>query len=195
MPSITEKTLREKGVPEDIIGQFDFPDRTSKGAKRSGEIIALINQMDRLLTLEQRLSIMEEQGCCTEGRPAAAHRAFGRRHARKPLEERVRLYGKAGKAALRTPHKPPCRLNPDGTLSVFWSFGEEGGYFCVCGHVNQLPQPAEVSPTFCGCCGGHARQLLQRSLGVQLRLKKIVSSAASSKGKKGCEFTYEIVGA
>jgi len=193
MPYIAKEIMQKKGIPEDIIGQFDFPNRASKGAKLSEEIIAVINQMDRLLPLEQRLSIMEDTGCCTQGKPAAAHRAFGRRHAGKSIEEKVRLYGEAGKADLRTPHKPPCRLNLDGTLSVFWSFGEEGDYRCVCGHIHDLPQPAEVSPTFCGCCGGHSRKLLQRSLGVKLRLKEIVSSAASSKGKKGCEFTFDIV--
>jgi len=190
MPYIAKETMREKGIPEDIIAQFDFPGSASKGAKLSGEIIALINQMDQLLTEEQRLSIMEDTGCCTEGKPAAAHRTFGRRHAGKSLEEKVRLYSEA---KLRTPHKPPCRLNPDGTLSVFWSFGEDGDYNCVCAHIHDLPQPADVSPTFCGCCGGHSRKLLQRSLGVKLRLKEVVSSAASSKGKKSCEFIFEIV--
>ena len=145
--------------------------------------------MDRLLTEEQRLSVMEQQGCHVNGKPAAEHVAFKLTHAGVPLEKKVRLYNES-----KIMYKLPCRLNPDGTLTVAWSFGEDGAYVCVCGIIAELTLPAEmdVSPTFCGCCGGHARQNLQRALGVKLRLKKIVSSAVSSKGKKSCEFTFDI---
>ena len=126
MPSARaiKTTMLKKGIPEDTLNQFVLPDPASKGAQWSEEYIAFFDQMDRLLTEEQRLSIMEQQGCCVSGKPAAE---------------------------------------------------------------------MDVSPTFCGCCGGHARQNLQRALGVKLRLKKIVSSAASSKGKQGCEFLFEIL--
>jgi len=130
---------------------------------------------------------MQEQGCCTTGKPAVAHRDFGHKYKDKTLVEKIKLLHE-----LKTPHNPPCRLNSDGTLSVYWSFGQEGNYGCVCGFVKKLSQPIKISPTFCGCCGGHARQNLQKSLDVKLRLKEVVSSAASSGGKKSCEFLYEI---
>ena len=190
MPSarVIMKTMLKKGIPEDTINQFVLPDPASKGIKWSEEYIAFIDQMDRLLTGEQRLAIMQEQGCSVTGKPAAEHIAFGRAHKGLPLEEKIRLYNES-----EVMYKLPCRLNPDGAMTVSWSSGEDGAYKCVCGIFNKLPQPAEVSPTFCGCCGGHARQNLQRALGVKLRLKEIVSSAASTKGKKSCEFTFEIV--
>jgi len=34
--------------------------------------------MDTLLSKEQCLSIMEEQGCCTTGKPAKAYSDFGK---------------------------------------------------------------------------------------------------------------------
>ena len=190
MPSarVIKKTMLKKGIPEDTINQFVLPDPASKGAQWSEEYIAFFDQMDRLLTEEQRLYVMQEQGCCVSGKPAAAHRAFGRAHAGVPLEEKMRLYNES-----TITHKLPSRLNPDGTLTIAWSFGEDGSYRCVCPIIAELTQPVDVSPTFCGCCGGHARQNLQRAIGVKLRLKEIVSSAASSKGKKSCEFLYEIV--
>lgn len=179
-----KETMRKQGIPEESMAQFDF-----RETNRPEEILALIGQMDALLSKDQRLSIMERQGCCTTGRPAAAHRAFGRKYAALAVGERVPLLGE-----LDTVHNPPCRLNGDGTLSVFWNIGDDGNYKCVCGYIKKLRQPAVVSPTFCGCCGGHARQNLQRSLGVKLRLKEIVSSAISTGGKKRCEFLYEILG-
>ena len=186
MPNLLKtikQTMIKKGFPEEAIDALEFPD--AKAA--SEDVMALIGRMDKMLTMEECLSIMQEQGCCVTGKPAAAHRDFGRKHMGEPLAEKIsRLH------ELETPHKPPCRLNPDGTLSVYWSCGQEGQYECVCGFVRRLPQPAEISSTFCGCCGGHARKNLQKSLGVKLRLMEIVSSAASSGGKKHCEFLYEV---
>lgn len=182
------QTMVKQGIPEDIIARLAFPDPDLKGQARVEALLALIRRMDELLTREQRLRVMEQQGCCTTGKPAAAHRAFGRKHAGKSVAERIALFDE-----LDTPHRPPCRLNPDGTLTVSWGFERDGACQCVCGDIKKLPPPVHVSPTFCGCCGGHARQNLQRSLGVGLRLKEIVSSAASSGGQKHCEFTFEIV--
>jgi len=186
MPNLMKtikQTMIKKGIPEETIAKFDFREADAK----TDEILALIGQMDKLLSKEQCLSIMQEQGCCTTGKPAAAHRDFGRKYKDKTLHEKINLLHE-----LETPHNPPCRLNPDGTLSVYWSFSQEGRYGCVCGFIKKLAQPVKISPTFCGCCGGHARKNLQKSLGVKLRLKEVVSSAASSGGKKSCEFLYEI---
>ena len=180
------QTIKEL-IPEDTVAQFHFPDSSESYINHR---IAVISQMDKLLTKEQRLAVMEKQGCCTTGKPAAVHRAFGKKYADKTLEEKLRLY----ETELDTPHKPPCRLNGDGTLSVFWGFEKDGNYQCVCGNMKKLPQPIQLSPTYCGCCGGHVRQNLQKSLGVQLKLKEIMSSPLFSNGEKQCEFLFEIVG-
>jgi len=187
MPNLIKdikNTMVKKGISEEIFTQFDFSEANYNQPER---ILTLINQMDKLLSKEQCLSIMEEQGCCTTGKPAKAHSDFGKKYAQKTVEERIGLFEK-----LETPHKPSCKLNEDGTLSVFWGTGNEGDYKCVCGFMKKLSQPVNVSKTFCGCCGGHARKILQRSLGVKLRLNKIASSAISSKGKKHCEFIFKI---
>ena len=189
MPNLIKdikNTMVKKGISEEIIAQFDFSEKNYNQPER---ILTLINQMDKFLSKEQCLSIMEEQGCCTTGKPAKAHSDFGKKYANKIIEERIGLFDK-----LETPHRPPCKLNEDGTLSVFWGTGNEGDYICVCGFMKKLSQPINVSKTFCGCCGGHARKNLQKSLGVKLQMKKIVSSAISSKGKKRCEFLFLIDG-
>jgi hypothetical protein len=181
-----KKTMVKKGIPDELINQFDF----SVKKETPEDVIMLINQMDKLLSEKQCLSIMEEQGCCTTGKPAKAHSDFGKKYAGKTIDERIKLFDE-----LDTPHKPPCKLNDDGTLSVSWDFEQDGNHICVCGivgFIKKLPEPVDIPKTFCGCCAGHSRKLLQRSLGVKLRLEKIVSSAASSKGKKHCEFLFNI---
>lgn len=58
------QTMKDKGIPDEIIAQFDIPDL--KGNLPEPRI-AFIEQMDKLLTKEQCLSIMENQGCCKTG--------------------------------------------------------------------------------------------------------------------------------
>ena len=179
-----KETMKNIGVPEETIALINFPD-TSRNPEPE-EIITLINDIDEFLTEEQRILVMQEQGCCKSGIGPKAHQAFGQEHAGKTIDDKVTLLNKT-----KMPHKAPCRLNGDGTLSVYWSFGEKGEYKCVCGIVKKLPEK-KVPLTFCGCCGGHICNNYKKSLGVNLRLKKIVSSAASSGGKEHCEFLFEI---
>ena len=185
MPN-TMKNIREtmvkQGISEDILAQMPFG-----GENNLEDILPLIGQMDKLLSAEQRLAIMEQQGCSTTGKHAAFHRDFAQRNADKSLLEKIELSGE-----LFFVDEPPCRLNENGTLTVFWSSGEDGAYRCVCGYMKNMEQPMRISPTFCGCCGAHARKNLQRSLGVKLKLREIVSSAASSGGEKRCEFLYDV---
>jgi len=185
MPNLLKQipeTMRKLGIPDEIMAKFNFPESGS-----AEEVMALINQMDALLSEDQRLAVMQEQGCCKTGNPAAPHRAFGIEHKGKTLAEKVELLNKANIL-----HKAPCHLNNDGTLSVYWGAGDLKKKSCPCGFVRKLPETHIVPKTFCGCCGGHILANYQRSLGVKLRLKKIVSSSSSSNGDKRCEFLYEI---
>jgi len=177
------KTMRKMNIPEETISKFSISE-----TNESEDVMDYIKQMDNILSEEQRLMVMQEQGCCKTGIGPRAHHAFGKKHADKTLEEKVDILNKT-----EMPHRAPCRLNADKTLSVYWGFENEGKYNCVCGIVKKLPKPVDVPLTFCGCCGGHIRNTYQMSLDVKLNLKEIVSSAASSNGKKHCEFLYEIV--
>ncbi len=186
MPNLLKQipqTMRKQGIPEETIARMYIP--ATGGAE---DVMALIMQMDKLLTKEQCLAVMQEQGCCKTGIGPAAHRAFGEANSGKTLQEKVALLNDT-----QMPHRAPCRLNEDGTLSVFWGSEELKKGSCPCGFVKRLPQNYEIPRTFCGCCGGHIRNNYQKSLGVKLRLIEIVSSSSSSGGKKRCEFLFEVM--
>jgi hypothetical protein len=186
MPNLIKQipeTMRKQGIPEETISQFDFPE--ASGAE---EVMALVCQMDKLLSKEQCLLVMQEQGCCKTGKGPTTHSAFGKAIKDKPLKERVALLNEA-----KLPHKAPCRLNDDGTLSVWWGSENLSKGSCPCGFIKKLPESADVPLTFCGCCGGHIRNNYQKSLGVKLRLKEIVSSSSNSKGTKRCDFLFEVI--
>jgi hypothetical protein len=185
MPNLAKQipdTMKKQGIPEEIMIQFNFPETND-----AENIMSLANQMDSLLSKEQRLSIMQEQGCCKTGIGPKAHRAFGQENKNKTLDEKVSLLNEA-----KMPHKAPCNLNDDGTLSVYWGADDLKTRSCPCGFTKKLPDAFEVPLTFCGCCGGHIRNNYQNSLGVKLRLIEIVSSSSNSGGKKRCEFLFEI---
>jgi hypothetical protein len=181
-----KQTMLEQGIPAETIAQFvDLP---PNGNFQAESILPLIEQMDELLTEEQRLAIMERQGCCKTGKADVEWKAFGRTHKDKPLVEKVRLICEAN-----LPYIPPGRLNEDGALSVFWGAGKDGDYRCVCRAIKKLSPPMKVSTTYCACCGGHVRYHYQNALNVTLRLKEVVSSAASSGGEKRCEFLFDVL--
>ena len=185
MPNLIKQipeTMRKLNIPEETIAMFSISETSNSEA-----VMELISQMDRFLSEEQRLLVMQEQGCCKTGKPAAPHRAFGIEHKGKTLAKKVELLNSAN-----IPHKAPCHLNSDGTLSVYWGADDLKKKSCPCGIIRKLPDSSITPKTFCGCCGGHIRGNYQKSLGVKLRLKEIVSSSSSSGGEKRCEFLYEV---
>jgi hypothetical protein len=64
-PKKMKKTMVKLGIPKEIIDKFDS--FVSKDFKQE-QVIPFINQMDKLLSPEQCLSIMERQGCCKTGK-------------------------------------------------------------------------------------------------------------------------------
>ena len=98
MPNLIKQipeTMRKQGIPDEIMGQINFPETT-----QSEDVMALINQMDKLLTKEQRLAVMEQQGCCKTGIGPKAHSEFGKKNAGKALAEKISLLNEA-----KMPHK------------------------------------------------------------------------------------------
>ncbi len=180
--------MRSLGIPEEIISRFDCSGNEKGNPPEP--TVAFIGLMDRLLTKEQCLAVMEQQGCCKGGQRDRDCRAFGKEHAGKPLAEKIALL--SGVEYMMAP-----RLNEDGTLTVEWGGYQNGVHTgkttCSCGAIKKLRQPFSVSPTYCGCCAGHFLYHYQNALGIRLRLKEIVSSPLNTNGEKPCSFTFEIV--
>ena len=178
-----KQTMLDKGIPAEVMAQFIFPETENETPE---EKIAFAEQMDKLLTKEQILSVMEEQGC-SKNAPTAE---FMQRLNGKPIEERIRILNESAV----NDYWAYIRINDDGTLSIFWDhYKENEKYRCVCSIINELPKPASASLTFCGCCGGHVKYHYENFLGVKLRLIEIVSSPISSNGEKYCEHLFEII--
>lgn len=179
-----KQTMLEKGVPAEIMEQFVFP-KTELGTME--EKIAFVNQMDNLLTKEQILSVMEEQGCEKYLHESAIDLMENLRG--KPINERIEILN-----STKMNEQPRSKLNADGTLSIYWWYkGENGKFICVCPIMNKMLNPVTVSLTYCGCCSGHVKYHFQNFLDVKLRLVETVSSPLNSNGEKYCEHRFEII--
>jgi len=170
-----------RGIPAEVMEQFVFPETEEETPE---EKIAFASQMDRLLSKEQILSVMEEQGCNKHEHTAESMLKFKG----KAFEERIEILNTMYKK-----HELYSRLNCDGTLSVSWSYENKGKYMCVCPIMEKLSKFATVSITFCGCCSGHIKYHFEQDLEVKLRLVETVSSPISSNGEKYCEHCFEII--
>jgi len=176
-----KQTMLDKGVPEEVMERLIFPEIETGTPE---EKIEFVNQMDKLLTREQVLAIMEEQGCHKTERTADYMLKFKG----KTIEERIEIIN-----SQHQKHEYYCKLNCDGTLSVSWGYEDKEKYICICPRMEELSQPVTVSITYCGCCSGTIKHGLEQDLEVSLRLIEIVSSPLSSGGEKHCEHRYEII--
>ena len=139
--------------------------------------------MDKLLSKEQILTVMEEQGCNKYEHTAESMSKFQG----KTIQERVEIIN-----AQWQEHELYCKLDSDGTLSVLWGYKDKDKYVCICPCLKKMAKPA-ASITYCGCCSGHIKHHFEQDLGVKLRLLETVSSPLSSGGEKQCEHRYEII--
>ena len=168
----------EKGIPSEVMERIIFPEVE---AGTPEEKIVFVNQMDTLLTKEQILTIMEEQGC-HKNKPTAEYML---KFEGKSIEERISLIN-----AMDITEQPRYRLNNDGTLCIYWYYEENGKYICVCPIMSKMKETIPL--TFCGCCSGHVKYHAENILGVKLRLLEIVSSPLSSGGGNYCEHLFAI---
>ena len=185
MPNVKNivKTMKKQKIKQEIISQFENP------AVNIESTIKFINKMEKLLTQEQCLSVMEEQGCSKTETITKPFWDFNQKHADKSLEEKIKLLSASG-----INHTIKYKINPDRTLSMFWGFKDNNGkYRCVCRKHKLIPDKTKIPLTYCGCCAGHVRYTHQIALGVSLHLKKIVSAPINSAGKNQCEFLFEVI--
>jgi len=188
MPNKNEikKAMKQLKISPEIISQINFDYEPND--YHSEPLFDIFSKMDKLLAEEQRLAVMERQGCHKTGILQKLYKNFGNEHAGKSLEEKLQIMSKT--PDLRTPV-----LNNDGTLSTndIDFFIDENGisHHPPCPPVVRS-KPQYISPTYSGCCAGHIKYHWQNALGIKLKL--IAINECQQKNGKGYSFSFEIVG-
>jgi len=178
-------TMKKQKIDFETLAKFDF----EADSNNPMNVISMIDKMDELLTKEQCLAVMEQQGCCKMGQRDKDCKAFAQEHLDKTLSEKLALIPNIQYMM------SPC-LNADGTITVTFGGHQNGVHLgentCSCGTIKKVKQPFSISPTYCGCCAGHFKHHYQNALGVKLKLKKINSSPLNTNGEKPCSFTFDV---
>ena len=188
MPSINriKGIMRKINIAEEKSAALD----AARGSSDKNEnCVLFINKMDELLTEDECLRIMECQGCLRSGSLDSAYRAFYKAHREKSLIEKLDLL-----SSRRFDCGEPCRLNEDGSISVYLCQPDTSPMRCGCATVRRLEgRSIRVSPIYCGCCAGHVRYHFQHALGIKMKLLRIASTPFDPDKNAGSEFVYEIL--
>ncbi|MBN1568252.1 MAG: hypothetical protein JXA73_10430 [Acidobacteria bacterium] len=176
------KRLAEANVAPQIIDQVmeggkDILRKTSSEKKADWMRGAML-RMDKLLPMTTRKAVREGCACCLGGKRLKTSKAIASENA--TLEQRI-------KAADAANYVGSITLQRDGKIIARFNMQKQPPYRCYC-----LPQAKKPLPiTYCFCCGGHVKHLLQIALGRKLDCTTL-SSALSSGGKLPCTFILRI---
>ena len=193
--------MKKLNIPQDVVAELGFDAKDYKfDSSNTAQAFEILVKMNDLLTVDQKIAVMERQGCHKTGQMDKASKDFGHKHAGKSLVERLEIM---------SADKDAPSLNDDGTISlpVRCYAGDIDGVLrsCHCirgGYASEFKSFIEEHPDkvlsfsqlFCGCCAGHQKHHLQNKLGVKLKLKAIDTSAVKTEKGQKRVFVYEIAG-
>ncbi len=183
------------------LAQNNVDDKTTKEIIGNGNLVNVIERMESTLDSDTLHQILDSSACTGGKEFLKRCEKIGKEIGDKTLSERIAHVNSISSDSEK------IILNADNTLSVKWSFDNNGKYKCVCSaavitgvRVSELALENNnagdcVMPlSYCYCCAGSGRRHLQLQLGIELKTKEVISSPINSKGERPCEFIFEIVG-
>ena len=182
------------------LKEYGFDDKTIKEIIGNGNLVNVIERMEKALNSDVLHEILDRHACRGGKDFIARMKKIGKMIADKSLNEKIIHINSISSDSEK------ITLNADNTLSVKWSFEDNGKYKCVCdATIKTGVRVAElalennnvgdcVMPlSYCYCCAGSGRRHLQLQLGVEMKTKEVISTPINSRGKKPCEFVFEII--
>ncbi|WP_313755947.1 hypothetical protein [Tissierella sp.] len=183
------------------LAKNNVDDKTTKEIIGNSNLVNVIERMENTLDSDTLHQILDSNACTGGKEFLKRCEKIGKEIVGKTLSERIAHVNSISSDSEK------IILNADNTLSVKWSFDNNGKYKCVCSatvitgvKVSELALENNnagdcVMPlSYCYCCAGSGRRHLQLQLGVELKTKEVISSPINSKGEKPCEFIFQIVG-
>lgn len=182
------------------LAQYNIDDKVIKEIIGNGNLVNVIERMESSLDSDTLHQILDSCACGGSKEYLKQCEKIGKEIADKPLSEKIAHINDISSGSDK------IILNADNTLSVTWSFDNNGKYKCVCSATvktgvmvsalaleNNDDGDIIMPLSYCYCCAGSGRRHLQLQLGVELKTKEIISSPINSKGEKPCEMIFEII--
>jgi len=179
------QALEAHGVDHVVIDRImaGYEGVSDQSKRRPAFFLHAMKVMDESLDFQTRCAIRGDCGCSNGGWREKEMRRIAREHKGSSIEERLRAIGQ-----VRYMGDPV--LGEDGTISA--GVGIKGGFDCPCSVFRGWKYEEPVPFTYCLCCAGHFRYHYQIALGVNLRVKAVLSTALESLRRERCRFVYEV---
>jgi len=187
-----EKHLKKAHVSDDLIAQIvnaPYQERADEKQDNANYCAAVMAKCDELLDFQVTGEAMFSRSCCKSGFRLGNARMIAREHGDAGIEEKLELLGQ--QRWMGTP-----RLTENGDIYTGYCAGGsgDGTIHCSCGHLGgRRPEGGNMPASYCLCCGGHFRFHYQEALGLNLRVKQVVSSVFGDPPQY-CSFLLEITG-
>jgi len=180
------QALDAHGVDRPVIDRImaGYEDVSDRSTRRPAFFLHAMKVMDESLDFETRCAIRGDCACSNGGWREKEMRRIARECKGSSIEERLRAIGQVR-------HMGDPVLHADGTISG--GVGTAGGFPCPCSVFRGWKYEEPVPSTYCLCCAGHFRYHYQIALGVNLRVKAVLSTALESMRRERCRFVYEVV--
>lgn len=182
------------------LAQNNVDNETIKEIIGNGNLVNVIERMENILDSDTLYQILDSCACGGGKEYGERLKKTGKEIADKTLREKIAHVNNISSGS------ETITLNADNTLSVVWSFDNNGKYKCVCSaavktgvRVSELTLEnndagdCTMPLSYCFCCAGSGRRQMQLQLGIELKTKEVVSTPINSRGEKPCEFVFEIV--
>ena len=179
-----DQSLSENGIDEKIHQRIMESADMVKGDSKTGGMAEwcfnAMNVMDELLDENTRKKVREDCSCLSGGKREKLCKDVNKKFSTP--EERIN--------AINETHfvfGHEIKIIGKGKYEVYF-FDEslpEKRCSCSAGRLQSINK--KWSKTWCYCCGGHVKHHLEVLLGKEVKVK-ILSSALTSMGKKGCHF-------
>ncbi|MCL2033770.1 MAG: hypothetical protein FWG94_03445 [Oscillospiraceae bacterium] len=182
------------------LAQYSVNDERIMEITGSNNLINVIDKMEECLTLDIMQQIMDSFACGGGDDFEKACEELDKHVGGKTLNEKL------NHLVSISDNYENITINADKSLTVTWSFVDNGKYICQCPvaiqsdiKVSELALENNIGNvvmplSYCFCCAGSCRRHFQLQNGIKLRTKKIISSPINSKGEKPCSFIFEVEG-
>ena len=142
--------------------------------------------MDELLDEKTKMKVREDCACCLGGEQHKKCKEVNKNY--ESIEERIKAINETNSG-----FGYGYKIIEKGKYEITF-YDESSPYYrkCVCLGMRLNSINKKWSKTWCYCCGGHVKHHLQTILGKKVNVK-ILSSALTSIGKKGCHFELKEV--
>jgi hypothetical protein len=178
-----EQSLVDHGVDDNTIDEIvniSYKRCGDKYKNNANYFYEAMKKCEELIDPDLLGRVMGEICCSTNGSISAASRKFAKDNKDMALEEKIKLLEHVSKPwFVDSEHIASYITGEHETACSCWMF------------AGRTPDAGRMPLSYCLCCAGFLQYHYQKSLGIELKIDRMMSSLLN--GDKRCAAVYEII--